>query len=85
MATEFAINFSIYPEKIDAPVVRAFMYSVIPMGIAVHIPLGLIGEFSPGIALAGFGGAALYCIVSVWFFYRGLRKYESGNAIVIRQ
>jgi ABC-2 type transport system permease protein len=85
MATEFAINVSIYPEKIYAPIVRAFMYSVIPVGIAVHIPLRLIGEFSPGIALAGLGGAVLYCVVSGWFFYRGLRKYESGNVIVIKQ
>ena len=85
MATEFAINFSIYPEKIYAPVVRALMYSLIPVGISVHIPLRLIGEFSPWVALAGLGGAALYCIISGWFFYRGLRRYESGNVIVMRQ
>ena len=85
MATEFAINFSIYPEKIYAPFVRAFMYSVIPVGIAVHIPLRMISEFSPWIALAGFGGAILYCVISGWFFYRGLRKYESGNMIVVKQ
>lgn len=85
MATEFAINFSIYPEKIYAPIVRALMYSVIPVGIAVHIPLRLTREFSPGIALAGLGGTALYCVLSGWFFYRGLRRYESGNMIVVRQ
>jgi len=85
MATEFAINFSIYPEKIYAPAVRALMYSLIPVGIAIHIPLRLIGEFSLWIALAGLGGATLYCVVSGWFFYRGLQRYESGNVIVVRQ
>ena len=85
MATEFAINFSIYPDKIYAPVVRAVMYSVIPVGLAVHIPLRQIEGFSPGTMLAGLGGAALYCVLSGWFFYRGLRRYESGNVIVVRQ
>jgi len=85
MATEFAINFSIYPEKIYAPAIRALMYSFIPVGIAVHIPLRLAAQFSPWAALAGIGGGALYCAASGWFFYRGLRRYESGNVIVIRQ
>ena len=84
MVTEFAINFSVYPEKIYAPVLRAVMYSVIPVGIAVHTPLRLFGDFSlPGILIA-FGGAALYCALACLFFYRGLRRYESGNAIVTR-
>jgi len=57
----------------------------IPIGIAVHIPLRLIGEFSLGIVLAGLGGAVLYCGISGWFFYRGLRRYESGNMIAGKQ
>ena len=84
MATEFAINFSIYPEKIYAPAVRAIMYSVIPVGVAVHTPLRLFGELSlPGVLVA-FGGAAAYCALACAFFYLGLRRYESGNAIVTR-
>lgn len=84
MATEFAINFAIYPEKIYAPVVRAVMYSLVPMGIAVHTPLRLLGVFSPWVMLIALGGAALYCAMACGFFYRGLRRYESGNAIVTR-
>ena len=84
MVTEFAISFSIYPEKIYAPVIRAVMYSVIPMGIAVHMPLRLYGTFSSEIALVAFGGAVLYCALACRFFYWGLRRYESGNAIVTK-
>ncbi|MCL2742021.1 MAG: ABC-2 family transporter protein [Oscillospiraceae bacterium] len=85
LATEFAINFSIYPEKIYAPAVRALMYSLIPIGIAIHVPLRMAARFSAHIALAGLGGAALYCAFAGWLFYRGLRRYESGNVIVTRQ
>jgi len=84
MASEFAINFSIYPNRIFAPAIRALMFSLLPVGLAVHIPLRLAGGFSPLLALAAFGGAALYCVLSGWFFYRGLRRYESGNVIVTR-
>jgi ABC-2 type transport system permease protein len=84
MALEFTINFSIYPDKMYAPAVRALMYSLIPAGIAVHVPLRLFRSFSPGAALAALGGAALYCGLAGVFFYRGLRRYESGNIIVTR-
>jgi len=84
MATEFTINFSIYPDKIYAPVIRALMFSLIPTGLAIHIPLRLISEYSPWLALAALGGACLYCAASGCFFYRGLRRYESGNVIVTR-
>jgi ABC-2 type transport system permease protein len=84
LATEFTITFSIYPENIYSPAVRALMYSIIPAGIAVHIPLRLFMQFSPGLLLAALGGAALYCTASGLFFYRGLRRYESGNVIVTK-
>ncbi|MCL1963643.1 MAG: ABC-2 family transporter protein [Firmicutes bacterium] len=84
MATEFAINFSIYPDKIYGPAVRALMYSLLPMGIAVHVPLRLFLRPSPWLALAALGGVVAYCAGTGWFFYRGLRRYESGNAIVTR-
>lgn len=84
MATEFTINFSIYPDKIYAPAVRALMYSLIPAGIAVHIPLRLFQSFSPALAIAAFAAAILYCAGAARFFYQGLKRYESGNVIVTR-
>ena len=85
MATEFTINFSIYPDKIYAPAVRALMYSVIPAGIAVHVPLRLFREFSAQVLAVSILAACAYCVAAGVIFYRGLRRYESGNAIVVRQ
>jgi ABC-2 type transport system permease protein len=84
MALEFTVNFSIYPDKIYAPAVRTIMYSVIPAGIAVHIPLRLFQSFSPGLLALGAAGGTLYCVTAYLFFYRALRRYESGNVIAIR-
>jgi len=85
MATEFTINFSIYPDKIYAPAVRALMYSVIPAGIAVHVPLRLFLDYKTHVLFISITGALLYCAAACVIFYRGLKKYESGNAIIIRQ
>ena len=84
MATEFTINFSLYPEKIYAPAVRAIMYSVIPAGIAVHIPLRLFQNFSVWLLIAALGGTVLYCAAACFLFSSGLKRYESGNVIVTR-
>ena len=85
MVTEFVINFSIYPEGIYGPVIRAIMYSLIPAGLMVHVPLRLARQFTWGWALALLPLAALYCAAAAWVFFRGLRRYESGNVIVMRQ
>jgi len=84
LSMEFAINFAIYPEKIYTPVIRTLMYSLVPVAIAVHIPLRLYSSFSPTIAIGAFIILIIYCIFTYWLFSQGLKKYESGNAIVTR-
>ncbi|MCL1830459.1 MAG: ABC-2 family transporter protein [Oscillospiraceae bacterium] len=84
LSTEFAINFAIYPEKIYAPLIRTLMYSLVPVGIAVHIPLSLYREFSFEVTLAAVVTVIGYCCFTYWFFGRGLKRYESGNMIATR-
>ncbi len=84
MSLEFVVNFCIYPEGIYQTAVRSLMYSLIPAAFIVHVPLKLARSFAPSLLLIWFLAAAAYCVLSVWFFYRGLKKYESGNMIVTR-
>ena len=65
-------------------VAKALMYSLLPIGLAIHVPLRLYHGFSLTIALAAVGGSLLYCALSCVFFYRGLRRYESGNMMATR-
>ena len=85
MMTELAICFSVYPSRIYGPFVRFLMYSLIPIGIAVHLPLQLSESFSLLTALGALSVVLIYCFFSGWFFYKGLKRYESGNIIVTRQ
>lgn len=85
MVSEFMVNFSIYPETIYGPAMRAVMYTVIPAGFIVHVPLRLARHFDPWLACGLLAAACAYFAFAAWFFYRGIRRYESGNVIVTRQ
>ncbi|MCL2058544.1 MAG: ABC-2 family transporter protein [Oscillospiraceae bacterium] len=84
IVTELTINMSIYPDKIYGPPVRALMYSLIPVGFAVHVPMRLLNGDPPILAAAAFAGSVLFCVAAAHVFYRGLKRYESGNIIVTR-
>ena len=83
-ATELMINMSLYPDKVYGPPVRALMYSVIPVGLAVHVPLRLLNGAPAWLAAAAFFGSALFCAIAARVFYAGLKRYESGNLIITR-
>lgn len=84
MSVEFVVNFCIYPKGIYAGFIRLLMVTLIPATFMVHIPLQLARQFN-GWLLAGLLAAAcVYCLLAVAFFYRGLRRYESGNLIITR-
>jgi ABC-2 type transport system permease protein len=82
--TELMINMSLYPDKVFGPPVRALMYSLIPIGFAIHVPKRMLNGGPPALAAAAFAGAALFCAASAYIFYFGLKRYESGNLIITR-
>lgn len=84
MALEFIINFCIYPQGIYHGFVRALMFTLIPASFIVHVPLKLARSFDVMWLLIMLGASILYCTLAYWFFYRGLKKYESGNLIITR-
>ena len=84
IVTELMINMSIYPDKVYGPPVRALMYSLIPVGFAVHVPMRLLNGEPAILAAVAFAGSAIFCAAAARVFYRGLKRYESGNLIITR-
>lgn len=84
MATEFLINFCIYPEGIYHGLIRFLMYSLIPAAFIVHIPLKLArGGSVWWLAITTFA-TVIYCFAAYRFFMHGLKRYESGNLVTTR-
>lgn len=81
--TEALLSFSLYPEGIFSAATRIVLYTVIPAGFVSFLPVKILSEFSWShlalLAAFALGLATLARFV----FYRGLKRYESGNLVVL--
>jgi ABC-2 type transport system permease protein len=79
------ISFSTYPTVIFRGIVKVALFTIIPAGFVSYMPVQLLRSFSWSM----LGGLLLFTVASlalaVWVFGRGLRRYESGNLVVVRQ
>lgn len=82
LTTEFLISFSIYPEGIFNNKIKYILYTIIPVAFIVYIPAKVINQFSILSLLEVAGVALLWMVIAYVMFYRGLKKYESGNLII---
>jgi ABC-2 type transport system permease protein len=81
---EFVIIFSVYPQTVYGPLLRAVLFTVIPAGFIGFLPVELLRGFTPLGLAATVGGAAAYGTLAVVVFRRGLRRYASGNRFGVR-
>ncbi len=84
MVLEFLLNFSLYPDSIYRREVRLVMYTLLPAGFIIFMPIRLLSVFSWH-GLSGLLAVdAVYVVLSYLFFKKGLKRYESGNLITTR-
>lgn len=78
------ITFSTYPSPLFRGMVKAILFTALPAAFLSHIPVELLRELEP-VWLAGEIAFAVGVLcLAIFIFYRGLRRYESGNLIVAR-
>ncbi len=82
MVMEFIISFSIYPEGIYNNALKTILYTVLPVAFIVYVPARVLAQFSMVHLASIFGVAVLWIIIAYAVFYRGLKRYESGNLII---
>ncbi len=78
------ISFATYPDGIFKGAVKALLYFAIPTGMMVYLPVHLITDFDLRGVLVVSGYAVLLSAAAVAVFYKGLRKYSSGNLMGAR-
>jgi viologen exporter family transport system permease protein len=75
------ITFSTYPMDLFSTTVKVALFTVLPAGFAVYLPVTIIRDFDLvrlGIVFLFTGGFAAFAAAA---FYAGLRRYESGNLV----
>jgi ABC-2 type transport system permease protein len=78
------ITFGLYPVEIFPGLVQLILYTLIPAAFIGSVPADLLSEFSWGrLGLLLLFTIALL-LLSRLVFLRGLRRYESGNLVIIR-
>jgi ABC-2 type transport system permease protein len=84
MVLEFLLNFSLYPDSIYRREVKLIMYTLLPAGFIIFMPIKLLSAFSWNGLLILMAVDAFYVTAAYLFFRKGLEKYESGNLISAR-
>lgn len=78
------IQFSTYPDGIFKGLVRVLLYTLIPVGLTIYIPVSVIVQFNIYLFLLIILVTIILVSLSFLIFYKGLKKYSSSNLMVAR-
>lgn len=77
-------TFSLYPETIFSDGVKLLLYTVIPAGISVYLPVKMILKFNGVYMLIVVAFTLIISIISYKVFNKGLKYYSSSNLMSAR-
>jgi len=80
----FLINFSTYPEAIYGNITKFILYTIVPAGYIVHLPIKLLDNFSIKGLLILIVATIFYVVIAIFIFKQVLVKYESGNSMSMK-
>ncbi|MFD0715170.1 ABC transporter permease [Paenibacillus sp. GCM10027626] len=78
------VALTTYPASIFKGWAKIILFTVFPAGLISSLPIGLLREFDPVFTAAAIGGTLLFFAGAMWLFHLGLRRYASGNAMLLR-
>lgn len=78
------MHFATYPTTIFDTGVKMILFTLVPAGFVSTLPVELVRQFSWSTFGQLLAGAILFLGLAVWVFNRGLKRYESGNLIMMR-
>ena len=84
MAFESLLIFSLWPGEIFPAALRLLFFTLIPAGLVSHLPVRLLARFDWPLFLALLAAAAGAVCLARFVFRAGLRRYESGNLVAMR-
>lgn len=79
------ISLATYPTVIFNGAIKFVLFTVIPAGFIAYIPVQLLREFSLPLLLGLLLFATGIVVLAALIFRAGLRRYESGNLVLMRE
>jgi ABC-2 type transport system permease protein len=78
------ITFTTYPIDIFQGFTRLLLFTLLPAGFISIMPIALFRGLHLSFLVMLISVTILFAASSVFIFYRGLRRYESGNMITLK-
>ncbi len=78
------VTFSLYPNTVFNKVTRVILYTLIPVGLAVYLPVEIILNFNFINIIIVILFTIFITLISYFIFYNGLKKYTSSNLAISR-
>ena len=82
---EVMVMISVYPQHVFGPAVRLVLFTVLPVAFVSQVPVEAVREADPLKALSVIAAAIVYGSLALVVFDRGLRRYASGNQMVVNR
>lgn len=79
------ITLSTYPATLLSGTVKLLLYTIVPTGFVTYLPIVALRELSLADAALAAAGSLGFLALSAGVFYHGLRRYESGNLLAMRE
>jgi ABC-2 type transport system permease protein len=79
------ITLSTYPATLFGGTVKLLLYTVVPAAFVTYLPIVALRDLSLVDAALTAAGSLGFLILSAAVFYAGLRRYESGNLLAMRE
>lgn len=78
------LNFSIYPAEIFNKAIKIIMFTIIPAGIAIYLPVEVIMDFNIKYLIIVILFTIFIICLAFIMFYKGLKRYTSSNLMSAR-
>ncbi|MCA0757098.1 ABC-2 family transporter protein [Paenibacillus sp. N4] len=79
------LTFTTYPTSIFKSWGKLVLFAVIPAGFISYLPIGLLREINLPFLIGALAVSALFVACGTLLFYRGLKRYTSGNMMTLRR
>ncbi|MBE6157364.1 MAG: hypothetical protein E7160_01005 [Firmicutes bacterium] len=78
------INFSTYPDGIFKGLVKILLYTLVPVGFVIYLPLKVMLKFKLSLLLLLLLITILFITFAFIVFFKGLKRYSSSNLMIAR-
>jgi len=79
------ITLSTYPATLFGGTAKLLLYTLVPAAFVTYLPIVALRDLSLVDAALAVAGSLGLLLLSAGVFYAGLRRYESGNLLAMRE